>query len=453
MVLREKWTLDRLLGVGGMASVYAATHRNGKRVAVKMLHAELSADTEIRARFLREGYVANKVGHVGAVSVSDDEITEDGACFLVMDLLEGETLESRRERAGGKLDVIDLMSITDQVLDVLAAAHEKTIVHRDLKPDNLFVTREGVVKVLDFGIARIREGGGKGTHTGISMGTPSFMANEQARALWDEVDGRTDLWALGATMFTCLTGRTVHEGRTTNEQLLSAMTKPAPLVRSIAPAVPTPIAAVVDTALAFNRDDRYADARQMQFAIRAAFETMQRAPISTAPRLMVPEVALQNTMPSAGIIAALEDAPTADAEPDGLRLGLSRTGDPVVAGQTGSSLARMMVRPQLALGGGVVAMLIVALGVVLLVRGRAETPQPTPVATAPPSAAPVSSASLIPAAASAVIPAPSASATAVGGAAPTSKDRGKASEAIAPPVVHPAPVAPAADPLGRRGDN
>jgi serine/threonine-protein kinase len=432
-ILRDKWTLDRLLGVGGMASVYAATHRNGKRVAVKMLHPELSADQEIRARFLREGYVANKVGHVGAVSVSDDDITEDGACFLVMDLLEGETLEHRRARAGGKLDVVDVMSISDQVLDVLAAAHDKTIVHRDLKPDNLFVTREGVVKVLDFGIARLREGGSKGTHTGISMGTPSFMANEQARALWDEVDGRTDLWAIGATMFTCLTGRVVHEGRTMNEQLLSAMTKPAPFVRSVAPEVPTPIAAVIDTALAFNREDRYADARQMQAAIRTAYETMQSAPLSTAPRLVVPEVALQRTVPSAGALP-FEEAPTANAP--------GRTGEPVVAGQTGAGRPRTTTGQRIALGGGVVALVVAAVAALVL-HGTAETPQASSATAAPPSAAPVVSAPQAPATASVAPPAPSASVAAV--EPPKGKRGGKGAKAdpsAAPPPLTPADLPP-----------
>lgn len=309
-VLREKWRLDRLLGVGGMAAVYAATHRNGKRVAVKMLHAELSAEPQIRDRFLREGYVANKVSHTGAVSVADDDITEDGACFLVMDLLEGESVEGRRERHGGRLDVIDVLSITDQVLDTLDAAHAQGIVHRDLKPDNLFCTREGAVKVLDFGIARLREGSSaKGTHTGISMGTPSYMAQEQARALWDEVDARTDLWAVGATMFACLTGQVVHEGRTANEQLLAAMTNRAPAIRSIVPTLPRPVAEVVDKALAFERADRFQSAREMQAAVRAAYERMQSAPISTAPKLVVPDVAMQPTLPSSGAPGGGQTAP------------------------------------------------------------------------------------------------------------------------------------------------
>ena len=418
-VLREKWTLDALLGVGGMASVYAATHRNGKRVAVKMLHPEISADPEIRARFLREGYVANKVGHPGAVSVSDDDIAEDGACFLVMDLLEGETLEARRERAGGRLGIVDVLSIADQVLTVLAAAHDKTIVHRDLKPDNLFVTRQGDVKVLDFGIARLREGGVKGTHTGVSMGTPSYMANEQARGLWDEVDARTDLWAIGATMFACLAGRPVHEGRTMNEQLLSAMTNPAPPLRSLAPEVPQPIADVVDTALAFERGARYPDALAMQQAMRAAYHAMQNAPISTAPRLVVPVIALQKTAVSAGASLA------------------ASTGEPVE--RTGSPRSRTPRGAGVALGAGVLALAVLAIVALVLFRGRGDAPQASSATVVPPSAGASASAVEPP-----LVAAPSASVPAET-PPPVVKDkrRGKGTGApIAPPVATPPPDDP-----------
>src|SRR5581483_9335323 len=110
-----------------------------------------------------------------------------------------------------------------QALEVLAAAHAKNVVHRDIKPENLFITRAGVLKVLDFGIARVHEARREratSTRAGVVMGTPAFMAPEQARARWDEVDGRTDLWAVGATMFKLLTGRVVHLAETVNEQLL-----------------------------------------------------------------------------------------------------------------------------------------------------------------------------------------------------------------------------------------
>jgi len=275
--LKDKWTLDELVGVGGMAAVYAATHRNGMRVAVKMLHTELSvASSEIKTRFLREGYLANKVEHPGAVRVLDDETDDEGSVFLVMELLDGETLAHRFERKARSLVIEEVLLVSDQVLDVLAAAHEKHIVHRDIKPDNIFLTRGGGVKLLDFGIARLRELSteSSATRSGSTMGTPAYMAPEQARARWDEVDARTDLWAVGATMFKLLTGRVVHVADTINEQLLAAMTLPAPPIGTLAPTVPIPVVEVVDKALAFNKDDRWSDARSMQRAIREAYRAI-----------------------------------------------------------------------------------------------------------------------------------------------------------------------------------
>src|SRR5689334_15255185 len=276
--LKDKWRLDELIGVGGMAAVYSATHvNNGKRVAVKMLHAELSVGSgEIKTRFLREGYVANKVEHPGAVRVLDDETCDDGSVFLVMELLDGETLAHRFERKARSLVIEEVLLVADQVLDVLASAHEKHIVHRDIKPDNIFLTRTGGVKLLDFGIARLRELSteSSATRSGSTMGTPAYMAPEQARARWDEVDARTDLWAVGATMFKLLTGRVVHVAETVNEQLLAAMTQPAPPLATLVPTVPIPVLEVVDKALQYNRDDRWADARAMQRAIRDAYQAI-----------------------------------------------------------------------------------------------------------------------------------------------------------------------------------
>lgn len=268
-VLRGKWRLDSLVGVGGMASVFAATHRNGKRVAVKLLHPEKSLEEDTKNRFLREGYLANKVDHPGVVSVLDDDVTEEGWAFLVMDLLEGETLKERWRSMKKRMPVEETLRIAYALLDVLAAAHDKGIVHRDLKPDNVFLTTDGKVKILDFGIARLREAeaAADATRSSSMLGTPAFMAPEQARSRWDWVDARTDLWAVGATMFTLLSGEFVHEAPTVTEILVAAATQRPRFIRSVVPEVPENVAAVIDRALAFEQAHRWPDARSMQAAI------------------------------------------------------------------------------------------------------------------------------------------------------------------------------------------
>jgi serine/threonine-protein kinase len=191
-----------------MASVYEAVHRNGNRVAIKMLHPHLSINADLRSRFLREGYAANRVNHQGAVRVLDDDMTEDGSVFLVMELLKGETLDARWETRGSRLAHREVCEHAHQLLDVLAAAHGQGVVHRDIKPENLFLTTDGVLKVLDFGIARLRDASGAegATQTGRMIGTPAFMPPEQALGRSRQIDGQTDLWAVGATMFTLVSG-------------------------------------------------------------------------------------------------------------------------------------------------------------------------------------------------------------------------------------------------------
>jgi len=290
-VIKDKWRLDRLLGVGGMACVYAATHRNQKRAAVKMLHREYSTDSAIRERFLREGYLANSVGHRGVVTVDDDDIAEDGTAFIVMELLDGETLEQRWRRKEQRLPVEEALAVADQVLDALAAAHDKGVVHRDLKPENLFLTRDGVVKLLDFGIGRLKELKGASTTTlsGAAMGTPAFMAPEQARGRWEDVDGQTDLWALGATLFTLLTGAYVHEGQTVNETLALAVTQPARRIRTLRPDLPDRAARLIDKALSYAKLQRFTDARAMQAEVRLAYAALAGADVSRAAQLSVPD--------------------------------------------------------------------------------------------------------------------------------------------------------------------
>jgi serine/threonine-protein kinase len=284
-VLRGKYHLDRLLGVGGMAVVYAATHRNKKRFAIKMLHPELSVRRNVRARFLREGYAANSVGHSGAVAVLDDDVDDDGRAFLVMELLDGADLESLRKKAGGRLPLPMSLAVVHELLDVLAAAHRNAIVHRDIKPSNLLVLREGRLKVLDFGIARLRDAASKEpmTQTGVRLGTPAFMAPEQALAKDHEVDAQTDLWAAGATLFTVLSGRTVHEGSSSQEVLVRAATSRAPSLAVVAPEVPSAVVDIVAKALAFDKSERWAAAGAMRDALAAAYaERFSDVPLAKA---------------------------------------------------------------------------------------------------------------------------------------------------------------------------
>jgi serine/threonine-protein kinase len=290
-VLKQKWHLDQLLGVGGMAAVYAATHRNRKRVAIKMLHAELSRDETIRRRFLREGYIANSVGQRGAVAVDYDDVSDEGLAFLVMELLDGETIEQRWRRKGRLLTPEEALSVVDQLLDTLAAAHAQGIVHRDLKPENMFLTRDGTVKVLDFGIARVRElSTPQTTLAGSAIGTPAFMAPEQARGRWQDVDGRTDLWAVGATLYTLLTGKFVHSAENAQQMLALAVTRPARSLGERRPDLHPSLIRFVDKALSYDKAARFPDAAGMQHALRVTYAEMEGRQTSQAVQLAVPDL-------------------------------------------------------------------------------------------------------------------------------------------------------------------
>jgi serine/threonine protein kinase len=275
--LRGKWHLDALISTGGMAAVYAATHRNGMRGAVKILHKEVSLNVEARARFLREGYIANKVAHPGAVRALDDDVDDDGSLFVVMELLDGATLQECADAAGGRLAPDELLLIADQLLDVLGIVHELGIVHRDIKPENVFLTTEGRVKVLDFGIAGIREPNAMGrsaTATGFFLGSPAYMSPEQARGRLHLVDRRTDLWSVGATMFSLLAGQPVHAGETVSELLAAVILTP---VRSLATAMPeahAQLVQVVDRALRMDPAERWPSALAMRAAVQSAYLEM-----------------------------------------------------------------------------------------------------------------------------------------------------------------------------------
>ena len=264
--LRGKWVLDRVIGVGAMAAVYECTHRNGTRAAVKILHGEAALDPEVRRRFAREGTIANRIQHPGVVRVFDDD-DDGGTAFLVMELLEGRTVQAEFLAYSRRMPTVRVIQITDWLLDVLDAAHAAGVVHRDIKPDNLFLTSTGL-KVLDFGIARLADSIGK-TKGGQMMGTPEFMAPEQTGKA-NQVDARADIFSTGAMMFTLLSGQPVHVARSALDYVVMVATRPARSLSDVLPFCEDGVVKVVDKALAFNRDDRWTSAKEMQVALRSA---------------------------------------------------------------------------------------------------------------------------------------------------------------------------------------
>ena len=301
-VLNDKWRLERVLGVGGMAAVYAALHRNGARAAVKILHADLSRHADVRERFLREGYAANRVEHPGVVKVLDDDVIvsgpDSGTAYLVMELLVGESMQDRLERPP-PMGEREFLAIAERVLEVLEAAHSRGVVHRDLKPENLFLLSahpdeipledRGKIrlKILDFGLARLLQGQTITTY-GLALGTPSFMSPEQAAGRVDEIDGRTDLFALAATGFRLRTGRRIQEGGNTVELVAKMASVPAPRIRMVSPDVSAPFARIIDRALEFRREDRYESAAAMLRDVRKAIAELDAG--TTATQLALPAV-------------------------------------------------------------------------------------------------------------------------------------------------------------------
>jgi serine/threonine-protein kinase len=313
--LCDRYSLSRLIGLGGMGAVYAGVHRNGHSVAVKILHERFAANPEIERLFRREAHLANSVGHPGVVPVIDDDVTEDGCIFLVMPLLRGETLRARALRLGKRLPLDEVLVAAGAILETLSAAHANRVVHRDIKPENVFVTALGEIRVLDFGIGRFfqsNESVSATRSTGFALGTPAFMAPEQARGKIRDVDGRTDIWAVGATMFTLLSGRFVHDVDGGLEMAVRVATEPPASLSTIAPAVPPLICAVVDRALRLDRAMRWPSTGAMAQALREAVRACLGVELADLPKLYGPEDPGSDDLSSAKTrvsLAARIDAP------------------------------------------------------------------------------------------------------------------------------------------------
>ena len=186
---------------------------------------------------------------------------------------------------GGQIPYAETLGIAGQVLDVLDAAHANGILHRDIKPGNIFLTSAGHAKLLDFGLARIRDGpvSAVPTLSGIIIGTAGYLAPEQARGVPEEVDVRSDIFGVGAVMFRAMVGRAIHDAPTQLDTLMAAMKEPAPSLGVALPGAPEALVSVVDRALAFDKRDRWRSAREMQLAIRSAYASLGRRPAIHVP--------------------------------------------------------------------------------------------------------------------------------------------------------------------------
>jgi serine/threonine-protein kinase len=449
-VIAGKYRLDHVLGEGGMGAVWAATHLlTHKRVAIKLLKADIASAESLR-RFVREARAASAVRHPNVVEVHDILTLDDGSPAMVMDFLEGETLAQFLARTG-PIPLLDLAAIMAPVLSAVASAHSVGIVHRDLKPDNIFLARLGDGRiepmVLDFGIAKVLPfsediHASALTHTGAVLGTPYYMAPEQAFGEKD-VDVRVDVWALGVILYECSSGRRPIEGETLGQVFKSITTGKTVPLQDLVPQLPPEFVSLVEGMLERDRTRRIPD-------LRRPFEQL-RAWSGSSTRGFSQAVSIQPPPPSALPFEATAQARPAlaadSASVVSAAQGLGASAVPVTRGVSPAHKGR---RSPLLIGGGVLAALGVAAVIAAVLREPGES-----VAGAAGSAALASSlassATVAPPPSAATVPsalpdarnplAVSASAsTALSGSAPSPKSRVGAAKASTPRKLLPGGV-------------
>ncbi len=299
------YTLERELGRGGMGAVYTAVHTLlGRRAAVKVLLAELSRNQDLVQRFFNEARAATAIKHPSIVEIYDFGWAPDGSAFIVMELMEGESLATRLARHG-RLPVAGAITIARQIANALAAAHRAGIVHRDLKPDNVFLVSDievvggERVKLLDFGIAKLAPAGGapSRTSTGAIMGTPLYMSPEQCEGA-RHVDHRTDLYALGCILFEMLAGRPPFQSEGVGGLIGAHLHLAPPALRALVPDAPAEIEAIIARLLAKAPGDRHASADEVAAALSQV--TATSAQVAAAPSAaMTPSLAAMTPAPAA----------------------------------------------------------------------------------------------------------------------------------------------------------
>ena len=291
-VVADRYVVQAKLGEGGMGQVYLAEHvRMGRRSALKVMHPGMMHDADAIARFNREASNASRISHPNVAAIYDFGETSDGLIYLAMELVEGEPLTAIVERQGA-LPAPRAAAIAGQVAQALAAAHDMGIVHRDLKPDNIMIARgrdgADVVKVVDFGIAKASGAAGQRvTRTGYIVGTPEYMSPEQLAG--DQVDGRSDIYALGLVTFHLLTGTLPFPSATVQESMITRLTERPRTLAEARAGVPWPpdLQQVLDRALARDAKLRHENARDFASDLERAIAGMPELDAASAGTLLM----------------------------------------------------------------------------------------------------------------------------------------------------------------------
>jgi serine/threonine protein kinase len=260
-ILDDAYELTRFIQAGGMSRVYEALEmRLSRPVAVKIMSSELAENEDALVRFEREVKITSQLAHPHVVHLLNFGTTEAGEPYLVTEYLEGEDLQERLQRLG-RLSLARTARIIDQVASALAAVHAKGVIHRDLKPSNVFLLSvEGAqdfVKVVDFGVAKIQSSQTRLTRAFTLLGTPEYMSPEQAEGRIDDVDKRSDQWALACMGWRMLTGETPFKARNLQQQIEKIVSAEPPALAELAPEVPAGVEAVLRRALSKRRSARY----------------------------------------------------------------------------------------------------------------------------------------------------------------------------------------------------